>query len=264
MKNVFLQAIVLLVLILCTVTLIAQELQPIALPPPQKTGGMPLMEALNLRQTIRNIGDQPIPLQTLSNLLWGGFGVNRENGPRGKVGRTAPSGMNMQEIDIYVAMSQGVYLYEAIPHRLTPVVATDVRNMANRRPEAANAPVIFIFVADTDKRPAPRPGTPPPAPGQPPSEKTPLPSALPKEAKVPPSATGTSQPTGAPPTGVSPSFGEIDLGFIGQNVYLFCASEGLAAWFHMTDREGLAKAMNLREAQKVLAAQTVGYPTEKK
>jgi nitroreductase len=54
----------------------------------------------------------------------------------------------------------------------------------------------------------------------------------------------------------------VDGGFIGQNVYLFCASEGLATCFHGTDREGLARALNLREAQKVLYAQTVGYPVK--
>jgi len=60
--------------------------------------------------------------------------------------------------------------------------------------------------------------------------------------------------------GINPCYGEVEAGFIGQNVYLFCASEGLAAWFFATDREGLAKAMNLRPAQKVLYCQAVGYP----
>lgn len=264
MKNDFfrsyLQITVLLVLMLCTVSTLAQELQPITLPPPQKTGGMPLMEALNLRQTTRSISDQKLPIQVLSNLLWAAFGVNRENGPRGKVGRTAPSAMNMQEIDIYVAFAEGVYLYEAIPHRLVAVASRDVRSMANRRSEAANAPVILIFVADTDKKPAPRPGGSSSAPARPSSEKPPLLPEPPKEPQVPPAPTGTPQP----PSGVSPSFGEVDSGFIGQNVYLFCASEGLAAWFHTADKEGLAKALHLREAQKVLYAQTVGYPAAKK
>lgn len=242
------------VLMLCAASNLAQDLQPITLPPPQKTGGMPLMEAMNLRQTIRDIGDKQLPPQVLSNLLWAAFGVNRENGPRGKSGRTAPSAMNLQEIDIYVAMPEGVYLYEAVPHRLAPIVAKDLRSMANRRPDAAKAPVILIFVADTEKKPALRPGGPPPQ-GQP------SPPGQPPLVQGQPSAQG--QPPATPP-GAFPSFAEVDVGFIGQNVYLFCASEGLAAWFHGTDKEGLAKAMNLREAQKVLWAQTVGYPVEKK
>ena len=65
--------------------------------------------------------DQPqhqprkLPPQVLSNLLWAAFGVNRENGPFGQVGRTAASASNSQEIDLYVALAEGVYLYEAVP-----------------------------------------------------------------------------------------------------------------------------------------------------
>jgi hypothetical protein len=59
---------------------------------------------------------------------------------------------------------------------------------------------------------------------------------------------------------IFPCFGVVEAGFIGQNVYLFCASEGLATWFYATDREGLAKAMNLRPPQKVLYCQAVGCP----
>jgi nitroreductase len=159
--------------------------------------------------------------------------------------------MNMQEIDLYVAMPEGVYLYEAVPHKLTPVATRDIRPIASRRPEWAKAPVILIYVADTDKRPAPRPqGTPP---GTPPGAP---PSGTPPQSQQP--------PAGVPPPGTMPSFGEVDCGFIGQNVYMFCASEKLATCFHGTDKEGLAKAMNLREAQKVLYAQTVGYPDEQK
>jgi hypothetical protein len=47
---------------------------------------------------------------------------------------------------------------------------------------------------------------------------------------------------------------------VNEGDYLFCASEGLAAWFYATDREGLAQAMNLRPTQKVLYCQAVGYP----
>jgi nitroreductase len=52
-----------------------------------------------------------------------------------------------------------------------------------------------------------------------------------------------------------------DTGFISQNVYLFCASEGLATVVRGSiDREALAKAMNLRADQKIILAQTTGYP----
>jgi nitroreductase len=247
-----LRALVVSALLICAGYTLAQELEPVTLPPPQRTGGMPLLEALSLRQTLRSFSDAKLPPQVLSNLLWAAFGVNRPEGqgPRGKVGRTAPSGMNMQEIDLYVAMPEGVYLYEAVPHRLTPVLAKDVRPVAARRPEWAKAPLVLIYVADTEKRPAPRPAGPPPgAPNapQPPSGIAPAPA--------PPSPPAAPQP---PPS----NFGEVDGGFIGQNVYLYCASAGLATCFHGTDREGLAKVMNLRESLRVLYAQTVGYPVK--
>jgi len=256
-----LQTAAILAVLACVAAGLAQDLQPIVLPAPQKTGGMPLMEALNLRQTNRSMTEEKLPPQMLSNLLWAAFGVNRPEGqgPRGKVGRTAPSAMNMQEIDLYVAMPEGVYLYEAIPHKLSPVVARDIRSIAARRPEMAKAPVILIFVTDTDKKPAPRPQGQPP--GTPPSG---TPPPQPPTGMQAPGVKPQGPPAGTPAPGAFPSFGEVDGGFIGQNVYLFCASAGLATCFHGTDREGLAKAMNLRDAQKVLYAQTVGYPAERK
>ena len=52
-----------------------------------------------------------------------------------------------------------------------------------------------------------------------------------------------------------------DTGFISQNVYLYCASEGLATFVRaLIDRPALAKAMRLRSDQKIILAQSVGYP----
>ena len=56
-------------------------------------------------------------------------------------------------------------------------------------------------------------------------------------------------------------FAGADCGFIAQNVYLYCASEGLSTVVRgSVDRPELAKAMKLRPVQKILLAQTVGYP----
>jgi nitroreductase family protein len=56
-------------------------------------------------------------------------------------------------------------------------------------------------------------------------------------------------------------YASVDAGFIGQNVYLFCASEGLATVFRgAVDTKKLAQAMELDSAQFVTFAQTVGYP----
>jgi len=53
----------------------------------------------------------------------------------------------------------------------------------------------------------------------------------------------------------------VDTGFIGQNVYLFCASEGLATVFRgSVDGAKLAATMKLPDQQFVTFAQTVGYP----
>jgi nitroreductase len=220
---------------------LAQDLKTIDLPKPQITGGMPLMEALSARKSTREFGPEALSPQMMSNLLWAAFGVNRTEipGRAPKPGRTAPSAMNMQEIDLYVAMPEGVFLYDAVANRLIPVMAKDVRAMTNGRPAAGTAPICLIFVEDQDKRPSP-----PPAP-------------KPSPAGAPPVAPPAGAPQAAPPRATS---GEVDAGFIGQNVYLFCASAGLNAWFYGTDREGLHKALNLRPGQKVLYGQAVGHP----
>jgi len=58
------------------------------------------------------------------------------------------------------------------------------------------------------------------------------------------------------------SYAAADTGFIAQNVYLYCASEGLATVIKEVryDRDVLAKAMRLRDSQKIIFSQTVGYP----
>jgi nitroreductase len=244
----------------------AQELQTITLPQPQKTGGKPLMELLNARKSTRRFTAQKLSQQMLSNLLWAAFGQNREmiqsesTASSGRPGRTAPSGMNLQEIDIYVALSEGVYLYQASTNKLLPVLAKDIRATVNRLPIAADAAVGLIYIEDTEKRPSMGAGSPPAGawaqPGGAPA------------AGAPPAAAG-APPAGSPPAGAPAaaagsaarsSAGEVDTGFIGQNVYLFCASEGLGTFFHATEREGLAKTLNLKPTQKVLYSQTVGYP----
>ena len=56
-------------------------------------------------------------------------------------------------------------------------------------------------------------------------------------------------------------YGAADVGFIAENVYLYCASQGLAAVVRgSVDREKLAVTLKLRPGQKIILAQTVGYP----
>lgn len=116
----------------------------IKLPAPETTGGLPLMEALTKRKSTRLYGEQTLSKQTLSNLLWAAFGINRpESG-----GRTAPSWRGSNEIDIYVAMPDGVRVYDAKANELRPVMSGDIRAATANVPFVRNAPVVLIYVAD--------------------------------------------------------------------------------------------------------------------
>jgi nitroreductase len=134
------------VVLLTTLTLRsgAAEFRPPTLPPPLQTGGPPLLQALAERKTTRDFRSTPLSAQQLSDVLWAGFGINRpESG-----GRTAPSALNSQEIDLYVATAEGVFLYVPKAHRLEPVLAEDVRALTGGQPFVTTAPVILLFIAD--------------------------------------------------------------------------------------------------------------------
>jgi nitroreductase len=200
---------------------IAQEPPPLALPRPRRQGGKPLMQALAERQTNRNIAEEKLPAQTLSDLLWAAFGVNREAGGL----RTAPSAMAVREIDIYVFLPEGVYLFDAPAHSLKPVLAGDQRARTGNQAGVGKAPVSLVYVADLNKY-----------------------------------ASG-SGPMRVTDVAVQTAWSNAHAGFIGQNVYLYAASEGLACWFRaLIDNAGIAKLLSLRPGQKVLYSQGVGKP----
>ena len=96
------------------------RLEAIILPAPKLDHGGSLADALRARRTVREFSDEALPPQTLSDLLWAACGINRAKGPFGVARRTAASASNSQEIDIYVALSEGAYLYDPAPHRLVP------------------------------------------------------------------------------------------------------------------------------------------------
>jgi SagB-type dehydrogenase family enzyme len=210
----------------------AQDLLPIDLPRPTLDRGKSVLKALQQRKTIREIMDKKLPLQILSNLLWAACGVNRKKCTFGISGRTAASASNSQEIDLYVAMQQGIYLYDASHHRLVPVVAGDLRALAIGPGQAtfgAQAPVRLIYVADVDKLSH---------------------------------AAGYQEP-GLQDPEIQKAYYYVDTGLIAGNVYLFAASLGLASWFHNCNKSGLAARLTLRADQHVLFGQTVGYPVKK-
>ena len=132
----------------------AQDLAPIKLPPPRMDGGKPLMQVLKQRQSARDFSDQKLSPQTLSDLLWAAWGINRADGHR-----TAPSASNKQEVDIYVTLPEGAYLYDAKGQTLNPVAAGDYRGATGTQPFPATAALNLVYVADMTK--AGRPATDP-------------------------------------------------------------------------------------------------------
>ncbi|MFP5208564.1 MAG: nitroreductase family protein [Acidobacteriota bacterium] len=199
-------AALLTVFVLLGVSPALSQQAPVQLPKPQITGGMPLMQALAQRRTTRAFRDQALPLQTLSNLLWAAFGVNRPREVKPGLGRTAPSAMNSQDIELDVVLADGVYVYEADKNTLRPIAAGDVRGKISP-PAAAQAAVTIVYVAP-----------------------------------------------------VKDTFAQVDAGFIGQNVYLFAASEGLNAWFYTFHGLDVSAAVKLPPDRQALYAQSVGYP----
>jgi len=129
-------------------TFSATASEVIQLPEPKKEGGMPLMEALNARKTSRNFdANARLDEQTLSDLLWAAFGINREDGRR-----TAPTAINMQDILVYAALPDGVYLYEPETNTLKQVLDEDIRALAGRQSEMTGAAaVVLLYVSDYDK-----------------------------------------------------------------------------------------------------------------
>jgi nitroreductase len=192
----------------------AEALKPVNLPPPRTDGGKPLMQALKLRATSRAFAPDPIPLQTLSDLLWAAWGINRPS--EGK--RTAPSARNWQEIDLLVVDARGAWRYDAGTNTLEPLVAGDLRALTGGQDFVKDAPLTLVFVADP--------------------------------ARMKGSDDATRQP-----------WAYADAAFISQNVYLFCASEGLATGVRaMVDRPTLAKVLGLGADRIIVFAQSVGFP----
>jgi nitroreductase len=200
-----LSALPLLIALLSIPSALAQQAS-IQLPQPQITAGMPLMQALAHRHTTRAFLDKPLPAQTLANLLWAAFGVNRPRSVKPGLGRTAPSAMNSQDIELHVVLADGVYIYDAEHSLLVPSVAGDLRGKISPEP-AAHAAVTLVYVA-----------------------------------------------------AAKDDFAQVDVGFIGQNVYLFAASEGLNAWFYTFHGADVAAALKLPADKRALYAQSVGYP----
>ncbi len=192
----------------------AQDTDLVNLPAPQMTGGKPLLDCLKARQSGREFSSEKLPLQVLSNLLWAADGINRPDSGK----RTAPSAVNWQDIDVYAAMADGLFLYLPKENALKKILGEDVRAAMGKQDFVKDVPLNLVYVSDYTKIPR---GT--------------------DEDKRSISGTHT--------------------GFISQNVYLFCASEGLSTVVRgLIDQEAAAKVMKLRPEQHITLAQSIGYP----
>lgn len=217
MKKVFLSAVV---LVCFAVSAVAAELSPVKLLPPDLSGGKSLMQSLKERKTSRAFSPKKLPVEVLSNLMWAACGVNRPDSGK----RTSPTAMNWQEIDVYVAMEEGLYLYNAKAHVLEPVLKADLRKKTTEflqpsKSSVAGAPLQLIYVADYSKMSV---------------------IVNDEEKKL---------------------YSAADTGFIAQNVYLYCASAGLSTVVRgMFSRDTLSKDMKLRDNQKIILVQTIAYP----
>jgi hypothetical protein len=112
--------------------------------PSQCSGGMALMKALQRRESRREFDGAALQPQQLSNLLWAASGINRPT----LAGRSAPSAMNSQEVQLYVAMPQGQCRYESVGHLLQMKVTSDMRRVTRYQDSVDTAPLDLIYVAD--------------------------------------------------------------------------------------------------------------------
>ncbi|MDX9696283.1 MAG: nitroreductase family protein [Bacteroidales bacterium] len=189
----------------------AQDL--IKLPEPNKTGGKPLMQALNERQSSRDFIDKELSMQQISDLLWAAYGINRND--LGK--HTVPTSRNIQDMEVYIATKDGAFLYMPKEHSIQKVVSTDIREKTGKQDFVKVAAVNLIYVSDFSK-----------------------------------AGNGSDE--------IKTMTAATHCGFIGQNVYLYCASEGLISVFRAyIDNAEIAKTLNLPDNKHVIYCQTVGY-----
>ncbi len=194
--------------------------QDIVLPAPDRSGGKPLMQALNERQTIRDFSRDSLTRQQLSDLLWAGWGINRPDQNK----RTAPSAMNRQEIDVYVTLPSGLYLYVAESNMLKMINNKDLRKLTGSQSFVADAALNLVYVADLVKL-------------------------------------GKKEGDEIKDSDLLMSYS--DAAFIAQNVYLYCASSSLGCVVRGTSGDPqLPAEMGLRTNQRIILMHTVGVPVK--
>lgn len=193
----------------------AQGAKTMKLNKPDKSRGLAVMKAFSERKSDREFSNKALNLQDLSDLLWAANGINRADGKR-----TAPSAMNKQDIEVYVCMADGAYLYDAASHSLTLVSSGDYRGaVAGGQDFVTKAPVSLVLVSDISK------------------------------------FSGDEQQRML--------IGAMDAGIVSQNIAVFCAGTGLVTVPRLSMDQGkLRSALKLKEGQKLMMNNPVGYPVK--
>jgi SagB-type dehydrogenase family enzyme len=141
------------VAMLAMITLISgavpgQAPQDIKLKAPDMERGLTIMKAFEKRASATSFSSRELSLQDLSDLLWASNGINRPESGK----RTAPTAVNAQDVDIYVLLISGAYLYDAKTHTLKGIAAGDNRKLVSeRQTNFANAPVMLVLVSEISR-----------------------------------------------------------------------------------------------------------------
>lgn len=204
-----------LISLMMTSYLYAQD-SIIQLPAPKMHGGDSLMNCLKNRATKREYSNKELSLQMLSDLLWAANGINRPEEKK----RTAPTARNWQDIDLYVVLHSGIYLWDDSSYQLKLIKSGDYMKETGKQNFVEEAPLNIIIVSNTSKM-----------------------DGVAKDQIM--------------------LYAGLHAGYISQNLYLFCASEGLnTVARHYIDIEKISKTLGLKADQLVVLAQTVGFPAE--
>lgn len=204
-----------LIAALAFASLVNINAQDIKLNEPVKTGGISVMEAFAKRQSSSEFSDKELSIQDLSNLLWAANGINREDGKK-----TAPSAQNSQDIDVYVALPNAVYKFDAQANNLILISEGDYRGLAGGKKDNPLPPSILYIVADAS----------------------------------------TYKPSAYNSIEHITDMNKVDAGIVSQNISIFCSGMGLGTKprAQMNHAE-LKKVLKLSDSQTLMLNHPVGY-----
>jgi len=217
------------------------DLRTIKLNEPDKTRGLPFMETLSVKASVREWADRDLSLQDLSDLIWAANGINRPDERK----YTASSAQNAHDVDLYLFMGDGVYLYNADHHTLEPVLTGDFRSqlMMPPPPRPLDAP-------ETGPGNTPGKGSVKTPPSPPPVSNPPIQIIL---------ISDISRFRMGPPD-LKYEWGAIDTGIVSQNISLFCAATGIKTRPRASmDKDKIKGLLKLSDSQHVFLNHPVGY-----